>query len=114
MPAQRRHWRGWRWILRGTLGLVGLIVVVVGAALIALHTDWGRGIVRTQLQAQLQGVFTGGATLGKIEGSPFTELTLHDLVINGPDKKPAISVKTLKVALGIMPLLSHQARVLGV
>ena len=114
MSAQRSHWRGWRWLLRGTLGLVGLIVVVVGAALIAVHTDWGRGIVRTQVQARLQSMFTGGATLGKIDGSPFTELTLHDLVINGPDKKPAITVKTLKVALGIMPLLSHQARVLGV
>jgi TamB, inner membrane protein subunit of TAM complex/Domain of Unknown Function (DUF748) len=114
MSAQRRLGRGWRWLLRGALGLVGLIVVVVGAALVAIHTDWGRAIIRTRVQAQLQGVFTGGATLGKIEGSPFTELTLHDLVINGPDKQPAIAVKTLKVALGILPLLSHQARVLGV
>ena len=114
MSAQRRHWRGWRWILRGTLGLVALLVVVIGGALVAIHTDWGRGIVRTQVEKQLQGMFTGGASLGKIEGSPFTELIVHDFVINGPDKKPAISVKTVKVAVGILPLLSHQARVLGV
>ena len=114
MPAQRPHWRGWRWILRGALGLVALLVILVGGALAAIHTDWGRGIVRTQVEKQLQGMFTGGASLGKIEGSPFTELIVHDLVINGPDKKPAISVKTVKVAVGILPLLSHQARVLGV
>ncbi|MEO7732478.1 MAG: translocation/assembly module TamB domain-containing protein, partial [Kofleriaceae bacterium] len=30
-----------------------------------------------------------------------------------PDKRPAITVKTLKVAVGILPLLSHQARVLS-
>jgi len=114
MSAPRARWRGWRWILRGTLGVVGLIVVVVGAALIAVHTDWGRRIIREQVEAILDGMFTGGASLGRIDGSPFTEMTVHDVVINGPDKKPAITIKTLKVAVGILPLLSHQARVLGV
>lgn len=108
------HWRGWRWIKRGTLGLFGFIVLAVAAALVVIHTDWGRGILRKQVEARLNAMFTGGATLGKLEGSPFSELTLHDLVLNGPDKQPAISVKTLRVAVGILPLLSHQARVLGV
>jgi translocation and assembly module TamB len=109
-----RHWRGWRWIKRGTLGLVGFILLAVGAALVVIHTDWGRGILRTQVEARLNAMFTGGATLGRIEGSPFSELTLRDLVINGPDKQPAISVKTLRVAVAILPLISHQARVVGV
>ncbi len=114
MSASPTRGRGWRWIKRGVLGVLGLIVLVVGAALIALHTDWGRGIVRTQVEARLQGMFRGGATLGKIEGSVFTELVIRDLVINGPDKQPAIKVKTLKVAVALMPLLSQQARVGGV
>ena len=89
-------------------------MVAVAAALVAMHTGWGRELIRAQVQRQLDTVFTGGATLGRIEGSPLGKLTLHDVVINGPDHRPAISVKTLTIELGILPLLSHQARVVGV
>ena len=112
--APRTRWRGWRWLKRGTLGLLAFVIVALGAALIAMHTRWGRGVMRAQVEARLNAIFAGGATLGTIEGSPFSELILHDVVLNGPDRKPAISVKTLRVAVGILPLLSHQARVMGV
>lgn len=100
-----------RWLKRGALGVVALLVVAVAAALVAMHTSWGREMIRAQVEHQLETMFTGGATLGRVEGSPLGTLTLHDLVINGPDRRPAISVKTLTVELGILPLLSHQARV---
>ncbi|HEU4729100.1 MAG TPA: hypothetical protein VFT22_14445, partial [Kofleriaceae bacterium] len=106
--------RGRRWLVRGALGLVATLAAVVLAAVIAVHTTWGRELVRAQVQDRLQNLFTGGATVGRIDGSPFGKLTLHDLVINGPDRRPAISVKSLTVRVGILPLLSHQARVAGV
>jgi autotransporter translocation and assembly factor TamB len=105
------RWRGWRWILRGALAIIGVVVVAVAALLIILHTAWGREVVRRQVEQKLATTFVGGATLGGLEGSPFGTLTLRDLVIHGPDGKPAISVKTLNVSIGILPLLSHQARV---
>jgi len=113
MQPERGHRRLWRWIKRGVLGAVALIVVVVAAAIAVVHTDWGREVVRARVEHQLQTVFTGGATLGRLEGSPFGKLTLHDVVIRGPDRQPAISVKTLTLELGILPLFSHQARVAG-
>jgi autotransporter translocation and assembly factor TamB len=112
-PAQHRR-RGWRWFKRGTLALLAFIALAVIAAGLAMHTGWGREVVRAQVNDRLQTVFTGGASVRQIEGSPLTRLTLYDLVINGPDKRPAIAIKKLTVDVGILPLLSHQARVGGV
>jgi hypothetical protein len=108
MPRRR-----WRWLKRGALGALVIVVALVSAAVIAVHTDWGRGRVRARVEQQLQSTFVGGATLGGVEGSPFSELTLRDLVINGPDGRPAISAKTVKVDVAILALLSRQARVLA-
>ncbi len=99
-----------RWIKRGALGLLGLIVVAVVGVLIVLHTSFGREIVRKQIEAKVNDMFYGGGTIGKVEGSPFGTLTLRDVVLNGPDGKPAISAKTVKLGLGILPLFSKQAR----
>jgi hypothetical protein len=114
MRPRRTRWRGWRWIKRGTLGVVAVVVLAVVAAIVAVHTDGGREVLRARVEHQLKTVFTGGASLGRIDGSPFGELTLHDVVIRGPDRRPAISVKRLTIELGLLPLLSHQARVAGI
>jgi translocation-and-assembly-module (TAM) inner membrane subunit TamB-like protein len=114
MRPGRTRWRGWRWIKRGTLGAVAVIVLAVVAAIVAVHTGGGREVLRARIEHQLNTVFTGGASLGRIDGSPFGELTLHDVVIRGPDRRPAISVKRLTIELGLLPLLSHQARVAGI
>jgi autotransporter translocation and assembly factor TamB len=107
MPATRR---AWRWTRRILLGLAGLLVVAIAAGVIVIHTDFGREVIRKQVQATLDDTFVGGATLGKIEGSPFGEIVLRDLVINGPDHEPAIKVGTLHLELDLLPLLSHRAR----
>ncbi|MDB4953019.1 MAG: hypothetical protein JWO36_588 [Myxococcales bacterium] len=99
-----------KWIGRILLGVLGLVVLTIGVALIVLHTDWGRERVRRQVVASLQNTFTGGATIGRIDGSPFTDLILRDLVINGPDLKPAITIGTLRVHVSLWPLLSHDVK----
>jgi hypothetical protein len=103
-----------RWILRGALGLVGLVIAAVAAVLIVIHTDWGREQVREQLEAKLADVFVGGAKVGKLEGSPFGQLVLRELVINGPDGQPAISAKAVKLRLALLPLISKEARLSSV
>jgi translocation and assembly module TamB len=108
--ATKEH-RARRWVKRGLFGTLATVALVVAGALAAIHTDWGRGVLRAQVQRRIDTMFTGGAKLGRIEGSPFGQLTVHDVVINGPDHRPAISAKTLTIQLAILPLLSHQARV---
>ncbi|MDQ3337046.1 MAG: translocation/assembly module TamB domain-containing protein [Myxococcota bacterium] len=101
----------WRWTKRILLGLVAFVVVAVGVVLAVLHTDWGRGIARDQIEARMNDVFVGGAKIGSLEGSVLGDMILRDIVINGPDKKPAITIKKLTLGVGILPLFSQQARV---
>jgi hypothetical protein len=99
-----------RRIVRVALGLVGVVVAAIAAAVIVLHTDWGREQVRVRLEDQLGKVFVGGASVGKIEGSPFGELVARDVVIRDPAGGPAITAKTVRIRLAILPLISKEAR----
>jgi autotransporter translocation and assembly factor TamB len=100
---------GRKWIKRILLGFLLFLVVAVGVVLVVVHTDFGRNLIRKQVEARLNEMFVGGATVGKIEGSPFTTLTIRGLVINGPDGAPAISAQTVKIGVGILPLISKKA-----
>lgn len=110
-----REVHGWRRALRWVQVLLAivlsLVMLVIVAATLVLHTGWGRELARTQIQSRLNSTFVGGATLGGVHGNALSELVLDDLVINGPDKQPAIKVKELHVKLPLLPLISHQLRV---
>lgn len=102
--------RVWRWVKRGTLGFLGFLVLAVATVLVTIHTDWGRERIRRIVEAQLDNTFVGGATIGRLEGSPFGELVARDVVINGPDHQPAITVKTLRLEVSLLPLLDKWAK----
>jgi len=104
-------WRkGMRWVKRVVLGLLALIVLAVVGVLVYIHTDYGRNKMRSIGNDQLANLFTGGGSIGKVEGTPFGDLVLKDVVINGPDRKPAITVKTLHVSVSIFDLVHRQVR----
>src|SRR5205823_3591549 len=102
-----------RWWKKVLLGIVGTLFALIVAVVIVVHTGWGRELLRAQVEARLQDTFVGGATIGRLEGSPLGHLVVHDVVINGPDRKPAITIGALHLKLGILPLLSHQVRIAG-
>ena len=52
-----------RRIALGVLGFVAVGIAALAAALIVLHTDWGRDRVREQLEDQLAETFAGGGTI---------------------------------------------------
>ncbi|HEX5061987.1 MAG TPA: hypothetical protein VFV99_21610, partial [Kofleriaceae bacterium] len=110
-----RKVHGWRRVARWVIGIVGgfvgLVALVVIVAFIVFSTGWGRGILKNQIATRLDKAFVGGASIGRVDGNPLSELVLHDIVINGPDKQPAITVKQLTVRLPLLPLISHQLRV---
>lgn len=97
-----------KWIKRILLGLLLFLVVAVGVVLVVVHTNFGRELIRKQVEARLNDLFLGGGSVGRIEGSPFTELTMRDVVINGPDGEPALSAKAVKLGVGILPLVSKK------
>jgi translocation and assembly module TamB len=101
----------WRAIKRTLLGLAATIVLAIAFVVIAIHTDWGRDVARRQVEKVLSDVFVGGGHIGKLEGSPFGELVARDVVLDGPDGKPAFSIGTLHVKVRLLPLLHHQATI---
>jgi translocation and assembly module TamB len=103
--------RALRWARNILFGVIGLLGVVLLTAYLVFQTGWGREVLRSQIETRMSDTFVGGAKIGRVTGNPLTELVLHDVVINGPDKSKAISVKTLTVKLPLMPLISHQLRV---
>jgi translocation and assembly module TamB len=76
-----------------------------------LHTNWGRGVAREQVEARLNEAFVGGASIGRLEGSVLGTMIVRDVVLNGPDGKPAVTVKKLTLGVGVLPLFSKQARI---
>ncbi len=103
--------RALRWARNIVLGVVGFVAFIVLAAFITFETAWGKEMLRSQIESKVSEMFVGGAKIGGLRGNPFTELTLVDVVINGPDKQKAIAVKDLTIKLPLLPLLSHQLRV---
>ena len=97
-----------RWIGRIALGLLAFVVLAVIGVVMFMHTGFGQEFVRKQVESKLASTFVGGATVGHVGGTPFTDIVVSDLVINGPDRKPAIRVGELHLHAGILPLISHQ------
>lgn len=103
--------RVWRWIRRIVLATAVLVVIAIAIVVIGLHTAFGRELVRARIEAKLAEVVVGGAHLGAVEGSPFGTLVLRDLVLDGPDGLPAITVPRISLELGLLPLLARHARI---
>jgi translocation and assembly module TamB len=110
MSTRVHGWRRvWRWTKRGLLGLGALMVVASAALVILVHTRFGRELARKQVVAKLDTLFVGGTRIGTIEGSPFGELVLRDVVLNGPDGKPAVFAKKVTLGIGLLALISKHA-----
>lgn len=103
-PAPRR---ARRWLRRIVVGLLALVVGLVGAVLLVLHTDWGREQVRRQVVAILGEVFPGGVEIGRLEGSVLGTLTVRDVAIYDQQGRRAITLERGSVDLGVVALLRH-------
>ncbi len=102
--------RALRWLRRIVLGSLALVVLAILAVVIVLHTSWGRDLIRRKVEAALVNTFPNGATIGRLEGSPFGELIAYDIEIDGADHKPFAKIGAVKLKLALMPLISKTAR----
>ncbi|MEO6771955.1 MAG: translocation/assembly module TamB domain-containing protein [Kofleriaceae bacterium] len=104
-------WRRFRrWTGRILLGLVALVALAIVGVIVFVHTDYARNEIRGIANQQLANLFTGGGSVGRVEGTPFGELVFTDVVINGPDGKPAITIKTLHVTASIFDLVHKDVK----
>ena len=94
-----------RWLKRIALVLLALAAVAILGAIVVIHTGAGRELVRGKLEAQLAAMFVGRVTIAKLEGSPFGELVVRGVAIDGPDGKPAIAAGALHARVRLFELL---------
>jgi hypothetical protein len=90
--------------------MLALVLVVAALVFVFVHTDYGRETLREQVEAQLDTLFTGGGRIGKLEGSPFGDLVIRDVVINGPDGKPAITADVVRAHIRLADLVKKDVR----
>jgi len=99
----RKVWRVTKW-------LIASVLVLLIAAIIFVHTSWGREVIRKRIEAALQSDFPG-SKVGALSGSVFTTLELRDLEIAGVGGKPFVKVGYVKVDVGIVPFVTKHVRV---
>jgi hypothetical protein len=108
--ARRRIRRVGRVAGRAALIIAALLVLVIGGVIAALHTGWGREQVRHQVEALLDESFLGDVRIGRLSGSIFGEVVLHDVVIDDAGGEPAVTIERVRADLALVPLLGKQAR----
>lgn len=99
----RKIWRVAKWVLASVL-------VLVLAAIIFVHTSWGREVIRKRIEAALQSEFPG-SKVGSLTGSVFTTLEVRDFELAGVGGKPFVKIGYAKADVGIVALVTKHVRV---
>lgn len=99
-----------RRLLRWGKWVALVVIVALAAALIWLHTASGREFLRKRVEAGIAGSFPG-SKVGSLTGSVFGTLVVHDIVVQGADGKPLVTVGTAEVQVSLLALVSKTVRV---
>src|SRR5690606_32989938 len=102
--------RLWRWIRRGVAGLIATIAVLAAGLMIALQTDCGQEVVRSQIEKAAAKSFAGKLELGSARIHIGGTLRLGDLAVAYPDGTPAVAVDSIEVSCDLLPLLGGKVR----
>ena len=91
------------WVLVG----VSLVVSLVVAALLILHTDWARDKIRLKIQSELQKRIHGTVVIGKLSGDMLDDIVLEDIVVRDRFGQEAVKIGRLRLDYKLRPLLDH-------
>lgn len=112
-PKVRRSWwrRVLRWLAIGVGAVVGLVVLVVGAVLVLLHTDWGRATaVRLGLGA-FNDTIRGEVRVERLEGSVFGSFAVVGAEVLDPEGVVVASAARIEVEWDPWALLDERVSV---
>jgi len=95
---------------RIALVVAALVVVAIVAAVIALHTDWGRNKIRRAAVDAMAKVFPCGVSIGAVEGDVLGDAVVRDVELRGCDQRPAIKVDRIELNLKLTALVGGTIR----
>jgi len=102
-----------KWVRRILLGTLVLVVLVVGAAVVTTNTAWFRAWLREQAVVAANGALVGDVSIGALDGSLWSELTIRDVRIT-LDGEEVLSVPAVRLAWTPMALFSGRVAVTAV
>jgi autotransporter translocation and assembly factor TamB len=100
-----------RHIFRVIVILATALLVIVAAGVLSLHTPLVEGRFCRLLEKTLSSRLNGAVHIGGMKGTYFTEFILEDIVIEGPDQIPVVSIDRFSVRYLISRLFSDTIRV---
>lgn len=103
----------WKWIRRIALGLVVLLVTVVVGVVVYVRTESFRVLVRDQLVTAADGALRGELTVGAVEGSIWSHITLRDVRL-GLEGEDLLVAPEVRLRYALVPLLRGRLEVTGV
>src|SRR5215470_13687369 len=109
-PPPRRRRGPWRWVGLGALAFLGLVVLVIAAAVVWLHTGAGAQKVASFLVAQARDSSRGQLAVRTIEIRGFLTICANDVELRDPDGNPAVAADRL--CLHVNPLALNANKVL--
>jgi hypothetical protein len=86
----RRDWPLWQKIVRSALSLIATLVVLAAGLLLFLNTQPGKKFLVGQIAA-LKLESGMAIEVGRIEGSVYSDMIIHDLVLRDPKGPFAVS-----------------------
>ena len=89
---------------RIALGLGFLLLISIIAAAIISHTDRFRGFIGEQLVSAINDSIVGSISLGRLEGSIWGNVVLHDVVVRHEDAE-ILEVPRLAISYSLIPLI---------
>ncbi|MGH7803678.1 MAG: hypothetical protein ACREQJ_04975, partial [Candidatus Binatia bacterium] len=96
-----------RWL---GISLAAIVVVVVGSALVVVRTDRFRAWLRDQVVVQLNAGWKGELAVGRLEGSIFGDLLLHDVRLRY-ENVDVLVVPEVALGYELLPILSGRVEV---
>ena len=108
---RRRHWG--RWVLRGVLGLLALVLVLVVGALVYVTSPAGESLLREKALAAANEQFSGRLEAGDVNLGP-RSLVLTDVKLYDPEGELVAEVERLEAHLSLTPLTKKQVEVRSV
>jgi uncharacterized protein involved in outer membrane biogenesis len=91
-------------LYRVALSLGFLLLVLIIAAAIITHTDRFRDFVRDKLMTAINDTIVGSISLGRIDGSIWGNVILHDVVVRHEGAK-IFEVPELTISYSLFPLI---------
>lgn len=82
---------------RGLVFLLAGILVVAGIAIGAVETAWGKEQLRRLIVRQANAFLTATLDIGRVEGSLFRGIELHDLTLS-QDGRPIVAIDAVNVS----------------